>query len=535
MKALNLVTDFALRNAAALGVVCLVVVVAMVLFRSRSKAALALRWSLSLLSGLALGVLAVLFVNHIRFPLFLDLMEGVVFQHFQRAASFQPIYVQPTPEYVPLAYNALYYVVAVPFSWVFGESLSTLRLVSILASCGIGAVIYVVLKKETGSRWWALIGTGLFAASYSAMDAYLDTAHSDSCFVFCSLAGTALIARRIGLVPRLLGLLLLIASFWFKQHGAFFAIGGVAYLTWDEGWRKSWPYWLLAVALGPVSYLVLAPTVFGSYYHFFTYQVPSQWSSFSGRAMLRFVGFFGLTYFWLGLASASWIFSSLRKGLRQVSIWHVQLFAAFCTGFLGSLDPGASYNVFIPLATWIILTGIWGFNRISSESASDWVRDLGVPAMLIGSFALVAYNPLQLMMPRAADAAYVDFIEYLETLDGTVYAPTLGQLPADFEFYPGAHWVALEDLVRGPQRDVTNNSVIPKLLSPLLSSDGTVYILENYPLDTWPWFAYLNDHFVLEQDLGDRFRPLAFLPGRFNHGWPRYLYRRRTIAETDMK
>ncbi len=531
MKILGMLTEFALRNAIALAAVCLVVVVALAICRSRAGVARSFRWLLAALSGLSLGALGFLFVNHIRFPMFLDLMEGVVFQHFQRAAAFQPIYVPPTPEYVPLAYNALYYVLAVPFSWVFGANLSTLRLISILASIGIGATIYAVLTRQTGSRWWGLIGAGLFAASYSAMDAYIDTAHSDSCFVLCSLAGSALISTGRARGSRLLGLAVLIASFWFKQHGALFAIGGVLYLTWDEGVRRSWPYWLLAVVFGPVSYLFVAPAVFGPAYHFFTFQVPSAWSSFSGHAMLRFAGFFGITYAWLSLAAAGWFVSGVWKKSRDISIWHVQLVAAFGTGFLGSLDPGASYNVFIPLATWIILTGVWGLSRLSPLLIDGGARELVVSAALVGSFALVAYNPLHLLMPWHAETTYADFVQFLESLDGTVYEPTLGQLPSDYTFYPAAHWVALEDLVRGPGRDVRNNTVIPELLSPLLESEGPVYLLDNYPLDRWPWFHYLNDHFVLEEDLGHRFEALGFLPGRFDHGWPRYLYRRRPAPE----
>ena len=106
-----------------------------------------------------------------------------------------------------------------------------------------------------------------------------------------------------------------------------------------------------------------------------------------------------------------------------------------------------------------------------------------------------------------------------------MYAPTLGQLPTDYRFFPAAHWVALEDMVRGPQKDTRNHPVIQELLAPLLNSDEPVYILENYPLTRFRFFEYLNDHFVLEKDYGDRFRALAVLPGRFNHGWPRYLYR----------
>ena len=77
-------------------------------------------------------------------------------------------------------------------------------------------------------------GMGLFAASYAAMDSYIDTAHSDSCFLLCALSGCAVIHFRKDRAARIAGLILLIASFWFKQHGALYAIGGVLFLSWKE-------------------------------------------------------------------------------------------------------------------------------------------------------------------------------------------------------------------------------------------------------------------------------------------------------------
>jgi hypothetical protein len=47
----------------------------------------------------------------------------------------------------------------------------------------------------------------------------------------------------------------------------------------------------------------------------------------------------------------------------------------------------------------------------------------------------------------------------------------------------------------------------------------------NVPLTEFSFFKYLDRRFVLEQDLGDRFRPLRVLPKRSFHGWPRYVYR----------
>jgi hypothetical protein len=145
-------------------------------------------------------------------------------------------------------------------------------------------------------------------------------------------------------------------------------------------------------------------------------------------------------------------------------------------------------------------------------------------AALVLAFTTLLYDPRALMPSRAAPAAYADLIGYLRGLGGPVYGPWQGQLPDGFVLEPAAHWVALEDLVRGPGRDTRENPVVERLASPALHPDGSAFVLANQPLDTLAVLAFLQHNYVLVCDLGDRFRALRVLPKRYDHGWPRYLY-----------
>ena len=75
-----------------------------------------------------------LWFNHLKFPFTLTVMEDIILQHFQRAVSGQPIYTQPSLAYTALAYNPMFYYLAIPFSWVFGVNLITLRIAAIVGS-----------------------------------------------------------------------------------------------------------------------------------------------------------------------------------------------------------------------------------------------------------------------------------------------------------------------------------------------------------------------------------------------------------------
>ena len=107
----------------------LIVVLAIVIEKRRFSALspMTLLPSQAILVGLAalnIGFVLFLWVNHIGFPLNLDLMEGTVLEHFRRALHGLPVYPAPTPDYVPFAYNPLYYFLSVPFAWVLGDGLA---------------------------------------------------------------------------------------------------------------------------------------------------------------------------------------------------------------------------------------------------------------------------------------------------------------------------------------------------------------------------------------------------------------------------
>ncbi len=475
-------------------------------------------------SVLSIAIIAYLWINQTPFPLNLDLMEGTVLQHVQRLAQGQPVYPAPTADFVALAYNPLYYVVSVPFTWVFGMSLPTLRLVSILATVGSGVILYLTIRRKTGSVWWALIAVGLFAAAYSAMDAYLNIAHSDACFLFAALLGTYILDAKQTRGWRIVGILVLISAFWFKQHGALFVIGGVLYLTWKEGLLRSLIYWVLAALLGPVLYVGAGPLLFGSQFLYFTWQVPRQWSEVNLAFAQRYLIFIAGTYGVLAASGGLWSLWAALRERKNLSIWHVQFAFALLSGLMGTLDPGSSNNVYIPMGMWFILVGVWGLHEAAVRSRRFDRYRLHLLA-LFAAFALLLYNPVSYIVPANADAEFADLVQTLTDLNGNVYAPWLGELQSGYDLSPRAQWVGLDDIVRGPGRDEANNPVIEAILDPVLHPGEPMYILANYPLDTFPPLSFLVQDYTLETDYGDRFAALSVMPKRFYHGYPRYLYR----------
>jgi hypothetical protein len=470
-----------------------------------------------------IGFTVYLWFNHINFPLNLEAMELTVLQHLRRIMAGQAVYVEPSPDFIPLAYAPLYYYFSVPFAWLFGANLFTLRLVAILGMLGSGIIIFLAVKKHTQSYWWGVIAVGLFAAAYRAMDTYLDNAHSDSWLLFTVLLGCYLIDLNRSRRTNLLGIFFLIVSFWFKQHGALFAIGGVLYLTWRDGLKNSWMYWALAALLGPVLYAVAPALLFGPQFHYYTLTVPSHWSEFGFGTIYRYLGYAVKNYFILAGVGVSTSAYFLIKKLNKVSVWYFMLPFAMLSGFMGALDPGSNNNVFIAMGVWFILTGALGLHWLSGQFAQ--VNRWAMPLVGVGiSFVLFFFSPASVLVSPDAPATYQSFVGYLNTLDGPVYAPWLGQLEKGYSFSPPVHWVPMEDLIRGTGVDENNHPVTRNLLNAVLHPNENAYILMNYPLENDSLLSFLLSEYKLKEDLGDRFAPLSTLPKRFNLEYPRYLY-----------
>jgi hypothetical protein len=469
-------------------------------------------------------LIAFLWYNHASFPLNLEAMELTVLQHFKRVMNGQPIYVEPSPDFVALAYNPLFYYLAAPLGWVFGTNLFTLRLVAIMGMFGSGLLIFLIMKRETGSFWWALMSVGLFAAAYQIMDTYLDNAHSDSWLLLTILLGCYLISlnrsRRLDLV----GVLLLVLAFWFKQSGALFAVGAVLFLTKREGWRKTWPFWVLAIALGPVLYLVAPDELLGSRFHYYTWEVPQRWTALNLHTFIRLGGFLAKSYVVLAILSVGAFVAALWRKHLPEGIWLFLLPFALLNGLSGAMDSESNNNVFIPMGVWLIITGVQALRDATLHF--DLVERRGVHIFaLVASFALLVYNPIPVIVPPGADESYGDLLNYLESLDGPVYAPWIGQLQDEYQFYPAVHWVPMTDLVREPDKDWLDDPKIRELLEPVSSPEGNAYILMNFPLQDDGVLTYLAESYVLEDEFGDRFAALTTLPKRYNLAYPRYLYR----------
>ncbi|HKQ96356.1 MAG TPA: hypothetical protein VJV75_00630, partial [Candidatus Polarisedimenticolia bacterium] len=300
------------------------------------------RWLLGGLAILPWPILLGVIGNHLASP---DIQRGVVYETVRRLMQGMSIYPAPSGEFVALDYNPLGYHLGAIAARFFGLSPASLRSVAVLGTLGVAAMIFLAVRRATGSAWFGLLACGLFAGAYRTFDCFFDHQQPDSWMLFAALAGLVLLQDTEKPWRLFAGVVLLCAAFWFKQQGALLAIGGVLDVTRRLGARRAAPYWLLAALLGPIAFFGLGPRLYGPQFLYYTWEVPRSYSQFRLLGILH-AGWFFARYWAIPVLLVAWGIGSRRLRSRPVDLWTFTLPWALLIGLLGAMDY-SEHNVYI--------------------------------------------------------------------------------------------------------------------------------------------------------------------------------------------
>ena len=178
------------------------------------------------------------------------------------------------------------------------------------------------------------------------------------------------------------------------------------------------------------------------------------------------------------------------------------------------------------MGAFCITRGAVELGQLSMRAAPRFRLQPALVAALL-AFATLIRDPRPYWLPiTAARTAYADLLATVRALPGTVYAPSIGQFVNGPTLYPAAHWIAVEDIMRGPRRTAADSALARQLIAPARHPEGVAFLLTNRPISALSApVRELASSYKLVQDFGNRFAVLQPLPRPFDTGFPRYLYR----------
>ncbi len=265
--------------------------------------------SLTRWRGLTLGLAAfwslawlLIALARARYPYELDWNCGALRDPCARLLAGQPLYVAPSPDWIPFFYTPLYcWVCALVMRLTGGVSFLAMRGVSTAATLGCAALLTVWVRRlvnvstsprpsdtqtarapifDAGLRWGLTAG-GLFLAAYRFTGARYDLEWLDPQFLFFCLLGVVWLERALAR-PRnsrgqiawaALSGLAFFLSFLTKQQAAVFIAGGLGVFGLNRAWRGGAAFAFAAVglSLGAVVWLNWDS---GGWFGYYAFRVP---------------------------------------------------------------------------------------------------------------------------------------------------------------------------------------------------------------------------------------------------------------------
>ncbi len=468
-----------------------------------NRAARALRW-LALLVALAFLLMYVaLAIPRMLYPFALEWMEGGSVEHVRRILQGRPLYVPPSPDYVPYIYTPLYYYAGAAVAKIVGVGFLPLRIVSFVCSLGCFATIGMIVRRETKNTLAAILAMCLFAATFRRCGAFFDIARADSqCLlgvllgIYCvRFAGSWRLCAAGGLCLSLAALT--------KQTALFMGVPLMLYAVWTH-WRRG----LVLVGVAATVFLgstLLLNHLSGGWYRYYTTVVPARhtmcWDLWPQVLTREILGTLPVAC----LLGAFYVYRRCAPPVTRTAVFFPAMLVVMVgASFAGRINYGGYDNTLFP--GYAILAIVFGPALHESLAIVAQMTALERPVWRMGLFAacilqfgLLTYDP-RAQVPTPADrAAGRELVDMVRRFNGDVFIPYHVEIATMAGKPPCAHFVAMDDVLGGfssGRMDAVGAKLVKDTRAAIRGRRYAAVILCG---PTWPW---------LEEELHASYRPL---------------------------
>jgi len=413
-----------------------------------------LKVALLAIALLYIGTYIVLAFLRIRYPFELEWMEGGSLDQIYRILAGKALYARPSPEFVPFAYPPVYFYVAALASSILGAGFLAARLVSVVSSLGCFLLIFLFVKRETGSRFSGLLASGLFAATYRLSGDWLDVARVDSLLLFLLLAMLYLIRFKTSPGSYILAGVLISLSFFTKQTALLISLPIMLYCAFLN-WRRSILLICTVAALIGISTLILN-YIYDGWFNYYIFYLPR----YHPLVRSMFVSFWTTdlisTLPVAFIMAIFCVFIQLSNSPHETSLFYFSMAAGMIGGACFSrLNPDSYTNVLFPAYAAVSIlfgTAISMLLKFAGEATSAR-RPLEIFVLLLCTiqFVSLAYNPLQLVPTREDWEAGNNLVNTLAQIKGDVFVPYHSYLPTLVGKSSFAHGAAVGDIFQSDE------------------------------------------------------------------------------------
>jgi 4-amino-4-deoxy-L-arabinose transferase-like glycosyltransferase len=389
-------------------------------------------------------------ISRINYRYELEWMEGASLVQAHRISTGQPLYVQPSLDYIPMIYPPLYFYLGAALLKISGPSFLPLRLVSFASTLGCLFFIFRAVKDTTKSVLIGLLAVGSFVATFLLGGGWFDIARVDMLFLFLCIAGVYFLGKQSTQHSIIAGVLFALALLTKQTALSLFVLMALSTVLL---FRKQVPWFVGSFAIVTViGYVYLSSSTQG-WYEYYILSLPASHHVKWSFLPLAIAGAFKIVAVFVVISLSPLLFG-IRKVL-QVKLHQHYYFAwagFIATSLLARINDGAYKNAFVPAyAGLAVMFGI-GIAWLASELDFKTINKnlvLTIVWLAIGmQFVRLVYNPIQ-QIPAQADRSAGDaLVADLRSAPGNVFIPYHNYLSIFAGQKTYLHMMTLEE-VRG--------------------------------------------------------------------------------------
>jgi 4-amino-4-deoxy-L-arabinose transferase-like glycosyltransferase len=408
-----------------------------------------LRYCLLVLAAGYIVAYLVIALARIGYPFALEWMESDSLDSVRRILAGQPLYVQPSLSFTPSGYPPLYFYAAAALARVLGIGFPALRLVSLVSSLAVLALIFLIVRRESGSNSAGLLGAGLFAACFRLGGAWFDLARVDSLFLGLMLAAICVLRFGKSRNSAVAAGVLVFLSVLTKQT-ALFIVPALALYLLLTNWRRGVWFVVSAGLLVAGSFLVINEATHG-WFKYYVFDLPATHHISETETNAFWTRDLVFPLFGACIVAFVWFF---RQSRDLILFYALLLVGGVLASFLVRIRQGTYVNVLLP--AYALLAIVFGLGLSEPQEPGTpgrrWSR---VALVLIGILQLAALRyDFTRQVPSAQDRrAGQELVQRIAGTEGEVLAPFSTSLvfQAGKRTWAGAGWLDVVTYDAGPK------------------------------------------------------------------------------------
>ena len=455
--------------------------------------------------------------QRVGFPFDVEWAEGAAVNQVNQILSGNKLYEKPTINFSPLVYTPFYYYVSAAVALLTKNVLFALRLVSVVSSFGSVAIIYWLVKRETGNNFAGWLSGILFLACFELSNGFFDLARVDSFYILITLLILAAIVtgkERVNLVAS--GILVAIA-FFTKQSALIVFFPLVIYFVYFD-YKKMWLFIITAV-IGIVIPVLFINSNSNGWFGYYIFLLPKE----HGYSIIDAINFWvGDTLRPLGIALGFLLLNFLPKitrhgkdanqvkdadpkdknnnyitaifdvaSTRSNTIYLLFVVGAFLAAWITrSSNGGGSNNSMSAYAAMALMFG-FGYDlalRKAREINLDRITShVFISTLVVMQLVSLTYNPFSYIPAKADREANLMLLELIEETSGEVLIPYRSHLPGLVNKETRIHVVNLFEITGYFHGKIQSEGqeIINEIRGSICKQEYAVIILDQ-PL---PWFG----------------------------------------------